>query len=475
VTHAAAPTGEPASRPTSPPAPRRRGRAPGPASRYPGELLLTLARDTLSVVRRMAAHGDVSQFAVGPQRVFLATHPDLIRDVLVTHQRGFAKGRALERAKMLLGEGLLTSQGDFHLRQRRLAQPAFHRERVAAYAAAMVDCSARRAARWQDGVELDVAEEMMALTLAIVGRTLFDADVEREAPEIGQALTDALESVRIAVLPLSELLQYLPVPVTLRFNRAKRRLDETIYRIIAERRAEIARGASADRGDLLSMLLMAQDAPEHATGAGDDGRMSDLQLRDEAMTIFLAGHETTANALTWTLYLLSQHPDVEARLHAEVDALGRRPPGAADLAALPFTRMVLAESMRLFPPAYVIGRRALEDYSLGGYHVPARSLVLVSQYVTHRDPRWWPEPERFDPERFTPERSADRPKFAYFPFGAGTRVCIGEQFAWMEGTLALATIAQRWRLRLAADQVIDTKAVITLRPKFGMRMTPEAR
>jgi cytochrome P450 len=475
MTHAAPPAGAPVPPPPHAPA-RRAGTAPGPRSRYPGELMLTLARDTLGVVRRMAAHGDVSQFTVGPQRVFLATHPDLIRDVLVTHQRSFGKGRALERAKMLLGEGLLTSHGDFHLRQRRLAQPAFHRERVATYGAAMVDCSARRVARWRHGVELDVAEEMMALTLAIVGRTLFDADVEREAPEIGQALTDALESVRVAVLPLSELLQYLPVPVTLRFNRAKRRLDETIYRIIAERRAAIAAGATEDRGDLLSMLLMAQDAPEHASAAGDDGRMSDLQLRDEAMTIFLAGHETTANALTWTLYLLSQHPAVEARLHAELDeALGGRPPGAGDLAALPYARMVLAESMRLFPPAYVIGRRALEPYSLGGYHVPPRSLVLVSQYVTHRDPRWWPEPERFDPERFAADRVGDRPKFAYFPFGAGTRVCIGEQFAWMEGTLALATIAQRWRLRLAPDQVVDTKPMITLRPRFGMRMTPEAR
>jgi cytochrome P450 len=473
VTHVGrAPDPAPAT-PAGAPAPRRF--APGPTSRFPGELLLALARDSLPVLRRMAEYGDVSQFAVGRHRVYLTTDPDLVRDVLVTHQRSFAKGRALERAKMLLGEGLLTSHGEFHLRQRRLAQPAFHRDRIAAYGSAMVDYTVRRRDGWRHGVPIDVAAEMMGLTLAIVGKTLFDADVEREAPEIGASLTDAMETVRYAVLPFSEVLQHLPIPVMLRFNRAKRRLDQTIYRIIAERRAAMAAGDTADRGDLLSMLLTAQDAPEHA-GAGDDGRMSDLQLRDEAMTIFLAGHETTANALTWTLYLLSQHPEVERRLHAELDAaLAGRLPAAADLPALPYTRMVLAESMRLFPPAYVIGRRALEDYSLGGYHVPARSIVLVSQHLNHRDPRWWPDPERFDPERFTPERSAERPKFAYFPFGAGTRVCIGEQFAWMEGTLLLATIAQRWRLRLAPGQVVEPKPMITLRPRFGMRMIPEAR
>jgi cytochrome P450 len=238
-----------------------------------------------------------------------------------------------------------------------------------------------------------------------------------------------------------------------------------VYRLIEERRR-----SGADRGDLLSMLLLAQDTE------GDGGRMTDLQLRDEAMTIFLAGHETTANALTWTWYLLSRHPDVEARLHAEIDsALGGRAASVDDMSALPYTRMVLAESMRLYPPAWIVGRRAMGPFQANGYTIPARSIVLMSQYTMHHDARWFPDPERFDPERFAPDRQADRPKFAYFPFGGGPRVCIGEQFAWMEGMILLATIAQRWRLRLVPDHPVAMQPIITLRPKYGMRMTVEAR
>ena len=238
-----------------------------------------------------------------------------------------------------------------------------------------------------------------------------------------------------------------------------------IYRMIDERRK-----SGTDRGDLLSMLLLAQDTE------GDGGGMTDLQLRDEAMTIFLAGHETTANALTWTWYLLSEHPDVEARFHAEIDsALGSRLPTVDDMAVLAYTRMVLAESMRLYPPAWILGRRALGPFEANGYEIPARSIVLMSQYVTHRDARWFPDPERFDPERFSPERQAERPKFAYFPFGGGPRVCIGEQFAWMEGVILLATIAQRWKLRLVPGHPVALQPIITLRPKHGMAMAVEAR
>jgi len=330
---------------------------------------------------------------------------------------------------------------------------------MAAYAAARRD-------RWRAGTTIDAHQEMMALTLAIVGKTLFDADVEHEAAEIGAALATTFESFHFGFfLPFGELLERLPLPATLRFRKARARLDATIYRLIEERRR-----AGGDRGDLLSMLLLAQDTE------GDGGRMTDLQLRDEAMTIFLAGHETTANAMTWTWYLLSQHPDVEARVHAEIDAaLGSRLPGADDLPLLPYTRMVLAESMRLYPPAWIVGRRALGPFEANGYTIPARSIVLLSQYTMHRDARWFPDPERFDPERFTPERQADRPKFAYFPFGGGPRVCIGEQFAWMEGLILLATIAQRWRLRLVPDHPIALQPIITLRPKHGIRMIVEAR
>jgi cytochrome P450 len=414
--------------------------------------------------------GDVARARLGNLHVHLVAHPDHVRDVLVTHQRSFMKGHVLQRAKMLLGEGLLTSEGDFHLRQRRLVQPAFHRQRIATYAQEMVDRAWITGDRWRDGSTVDMDHEMMALTLAIVARTLFDADVEAEADEIGVALTEVLRLFQTVFIPGMHLLDRLPLPHTRRFARARGRLDATIYRLIAERRAERARGEGETRGDLLTLMLSAQDAE------GDGGSMTDEQLRDEAMTLFLAGHETTANALTWTWYLLSQHPEAEARLHEEVDrVLGDRRATADDLAALPYTRMVLSESMRLYPPAYAIGRRALENYEVAGITVPRGALVVVSPLVTQRDARWFPDPERFDPERWTPEAQAARPKFSYFPFGGGTRMCIGDQFAWTEGMLVLATLAQRWRAELAAGQRVAMRPMITLRTRYGMRMVLERR
>ena len=328
----------------------------------------------------------------------------------------------------------------------------------------MVEYADRTRSRWTDGGSLDVHDEMMRVTLAIVAKTLFSADVEKEAAEIGEALTTAFGAFNIGILPFSELLEKLPLPYIKRFEAARARLDATIYRIIDERRA-----TGEDRGDLLSMLLLAQDTE------GDGGGMTDTQVRDEAMTIFLAGHETTANALSWTWYLLSQHPKIEARFHREVDALGRSLPRPDDLANLPYTRMILAESMRLYPPAWAVGRRAINDFEAGGYHIPARSMVLMSQYITHRDPRFHPEPERFDPERWLPEVAAARPRFSYFPFGGGTRICIGEQFAWMEGILILATIAQKWKLRYVGSAPPAIEPRITLRPGGGLRMRIEGR
>ena len=312
----------------------------------------------------------------------------------------------------------------------------------------------------------DVALEMTRLTLAIVGPTLFDADVEAEADEIGAALTTALGLFgRSVALPYFEILDRLPLPSNRRFVRAKARIDATIARLIAERR-----GAPAGRSDLLSLLLAARDTE------GDGRGVTDAQVRDEAITIFLAGHETTANALAWTWYLLAKNPDAEAKLHAELDAvLDDRPPAVADLPRLRYAEMVLAESMRLYPPAWIVGRRALEPYAIGGYAVPKRSIVVACQWVTHRDPRYFPDPERFDPERWTPEAKEARPKFSYFPFGGGPRVCIGEGFAWMEGVLVLAAIARRWRLRLAEDRLVVPAPSITLRPKGGIRMRLVAR
>ncbi len=438
----------------------------GPRARYPGQFLVEVARNPLAMMMAMAAeHGDIAHFRVGPQHLYLFNHPDLIRDVLVTNQKNFHKSRGLERAKRLLGDGLLTSEGDFHLRQRRLAQPAFHRHRIAGYGDTMTDYSRQMQSTWEDRRTLDIHEEMLRLTLGIVGRTLFDADVDGEASEISDALTMAFESFNLAMLPFTEYLEKLPIPAARRFNAARARLDTTIYRMIDDRRR-----TGGDRGDLLSMLLTATDFE------GDGRGMNDAQLRDEALTIFLAGHETTANALTWTWYLLSQNPDAEARLHAELDeALSGRIPGFDDLAALPYTRMVLAESLRLYPPAWAIGRRALNSFEVRGYTVPGKSVVLMSQYIMHRDPRYFTDPERFDPERWTPEAQAQRPKFSYFPFGGGTRVCIGEQFAWMEGILLIASIAQNWRLRLVKSQRVEVQPLITLRPRHGMQMTLERR
>ncbi len=335
--------------------------------------------DRLGFLLDLASYGDVSHLELQGRHFYLLNHPDLIQDVLVTNDRLFVKSRALQVARRLLGEGLLTSEGDFHLRQRRLVQPAFHRQRMAAYGEVMAAYAARSSERWSAqgaGLTVDMSEEMMRLTLAIVGKTLFDADVEGEAQEIGKSLTEALHGLSRTLLPGGERLEKLPLPANQRAEEARQRLDATIYRLIRERRA-----SGEDRGDLLSMLLAARDED----GKEADG-MSDQQVRDEAMTLFLAGHETTANALTWTWYLLSQNSVEERQLHAEVDrVLGGRIPTMDDIPNLPYTRMVLSEAMRLCPPVYAIGRQAVEDYEVRGYVLPAGSTVFLSQYVMHRD------------------------------------------------------------------------------------------
>jgi cytochrome P450 len=412
-----------------------------------------------------ARFGPVTQFRLLANRIWIANDPDAIRDVLVTKNRAFVKSRGAVRLKRLLGEGLLTSEEPLHLRQRRLIQPAFHRERIDRYAADMRDAAASELATWVDGRQLDVGNAMTRLTLAIAARTLFGASVTDDAEDVRASLTTTMELFPRFLSPLSELLDRLPVASTRRFAAARARLDAVIYRMIARRRA-----SGADAGDLLSMLLLARDAEGDGTG------MSDEAVRDEAMTIFLAGHETTANALIWTLYLLSQNAAAAARLAAEVDdQLGDRAATAADVARLPFTRTVLAESMRIFPPAWITGRRATQDVEVGGYRMRRNEVVLMAPYVVHRDPRYYDEPEAFRPERWETQAAHDAPKFAYFPFGGGPRLCIGEQFAWMEGVVVLATIARRWRLELAPGTRVDIQPLVTLRPKYPMVMIPRAR
>jgi len=421
----------------------------------PLKFLSGLARD----------YGDVVYYKLGPADVYFVNDPELIREVLVMQDRKFTKSRALQRARVLLGDGLLTSEGSFHMRQRRLVQPAFHRERLMAYSKVMVEYALRTRGRWTPGSTLDVSKEMMQLTLSVVGQTLFSADVEGEAAQVGEALTSVLEMFNMLLLPFSEYMEKLPLPSVKRFERGRKVLDDIIYGMIRERRAS----GVQDQGDLLSMLLLAKDED-------GSGGMSDEQVRDEALTLFLAGHETTANALTWTWYLLSQNPECEARMHAEVDeVLQGREPGWDDLPNLRYTEMVLAESMRIYPPVWGIGRMSTEAVQLGNVEIGPKSIVVVSPYVMHRNAKYFPQPERFDPERWTSEAKKARPQFSYFPFGGGSRLCIGERFAWMEGVLVLASIAQKWKLRLDPAQRVEPQPIITLRTKYGMRMKVEPR
>lgn len=434
----------------------------GPSSWIPGASFLKFRRDPLTFfTETQRTYGDFAGFSFGPQQVFLVSHPLWIEDVLVTSAKKFTKGVALQRAKRLLGDGLLTSEGQVHLRQRRTIQPLFHRQQVQGFAEAMV----KHAVRWRDSVSanatIDVTSEMAALTLAIVGETLFSSNVQGDTDEVREALTAAVQSFGIAFLPGLEYLEKLPLPMFVRVRKARERLDKVIHRVIAERRA-----GRSEKADLVSMLLAARD-PENPAAAG----MSDEQIRDEAMTIFLAGHETTANAMAWTWHLLGGAPHVDQKLQEELArVLDGRTPTVEDVPRLEYARAVVAESMRLYPPAWTMGRRAIETHAIDGHVIDPGDLVLLSQWVVHRDPRWWPSAERFNPDRWAEKHH--RPKYAYFPFGGGSRVCIGEAFAWTEAILLLATIAQRWRL--VAVTAPEPEPRITLRPS-GLQMRAEPR
>ena len=390
----------------------------------------------------------------------LVNRPDCIESVLVTQHNNFEKSKDYRALRRVLGNGLLTSEGVFWRRQRKLVQPAFHQGRIAAYAEVMVAYTERMVASWKHGEGLDVHEAMMRLTLDIVAKTLFDTDVSREAQDVGAAL-QVLMSKFFRQAGFALLLpSFIPIPTTRRLQRAVGQLDKVIYEIIRRRRT-----SGQTSGDLLSVLLRAQD---------DEGLgMTDRQLHDEIMTLFLAGHETTANALSWTWLLLGQNPGVEEKLVEELRrVLGGRSPTAADLPRLTYTEMILREAMRLYPPVWVIGRRGLAPFRMGEYELPAETNVLMSQIITHRDARYFPDPDRFDPDRWKADdpRFVSLPRFAYFPFGGGPRVCIGAGFAMMEAVLLLATIAQRSTLTLVPGQTIEKLPSVTLRPKSGIRV-----
>ena len=414
-------------------------------------------------------YGDIVHYKIGWNHIVFLNHPDYIREILVVQNDNFVKERTVRRSKMLLGEGMITAEGAAHRAQRQVVQPAFHRQRIPEYAAAAVARAAGMRDSWQPGQQRDIAADMMHLTLQVVADTLFATDLRDEVYELADAINRIMALYNFLVmLPAAEWLVHLRPPRLAAFVRARRRIDAVVYRMIAAHRQRMAKEQHAARpASLLDLMLAA--VPGRSAG-------SEQSLRDQVITIFLAGYETVANALAWTWYLLSQNPDCERRLHEEVDReLQGRLPTCDDLPRLPYVEMVLAESMRLFPPAWAMGRRARADFRLGEYVLPAKTTVLISQFITHRDARCFPDPLRFDPERFTPEAKSKRAKFTYFPFGAGARQCIGESFAWMEGVLLLATISQRWKLSLVPGQTIEPEPLITLRPKYGMRMLLEPR
>ncbi len=412
-------------------------------------------------------YGDIAHYKIGWNHIVFLNHPDYIREVLVVQNDNFIKERTVRRTKMLLGEGMITSEGAQHRMQRQVAQPAFHRQRIPEYASVMVREATRMRESWRDGEQRDIAIDMMHLTLNVVAQTLFATDLSQEAGNEVDELADAINRIMglynfLVMLPAAEWLVHVRPPGLAAFVRARKRIDAVVYRMIAAHRRR-----KSDGGSLLDMMLAASP---------DQSAESEQSLRDQVITIFLAGYETVANALSWTWYLLSQNPECETRFHAEIDReLQGRLPSFDDVPRLRYVEKVLAESMRLYPPAWAMGRYARNDFQLGEFFLPAKTTVLMSQFITHRDARFFPDPLRFDPERFTLEAKMRRAKFTYFPFGAGFRQCIGESFSLMEGVLLLATLAQTWKLTLVDGHRVEPEPLITLRPKYGMQMHVQAR
>jgi cytochrome P450 len=532
--------------PVQPSPPRVAKEIPGlrfPLPFYSFKPWVKLGSPILLFEHLLKTYGNIARYRFMGTSIIFINDPRYIQTVLVHDASHYVKERTVRRMKVLIGEGLITSEDPIHIRQRRIAAPAFHRQRIAAYGDQIVSIAAHHRDQWQPGQTIDIAAANMALSLEIVARTLFDTEV---TPDI-RAINDEVNTIMhlynfIVAFPRIESFLHLPIPGIIKFRKSKARLDAIVNRLITEHRAAATRnesgepkpGESKQGGDLLSMLLASKYEPaegpgsskyesaevpggskheraegpggskyERAEGPGGSaglqpcekpsqpkgalapGRsslepiqlegMSDSQVRDEVLTIFLAGYETVANALTWTWYLLSQNPEVETKLHAELDTVlgtgpNQRLPTLADYPQLRYTEQVFAESMRLYPPAWAMGRMSTAETHLGDYNIPAGAHIFFSQYVMGHDPQYFPDPLRFDPDRFTPEAKASRPKFTYFPFGGGSRQCIGESFAWMEGVFSIATIAQRWRMIYTATTPPIPQAKITLRPRDPLLM-----
>jgi cytochrome P450 len=426
-------------------------------------------RDSASFMLQNARQfGDLNHFQAFGRHVYQLNHPDLIADFFVKDAPRHHRNLVMQRARDVLGHGLLTSEEPLHMRQRRLAQPAFLRERIAAYAQVIGGKTVAMTARWPSGTVVDLHPEMLELALRIVGKCLFDLDAMDDVAAIASAVDAFMSFVPLSFLPFSRQIERLPLPAMRRLARGKAHLDKLIYGMIAERRAD-----PTDRGDLLSMLLNATDAEGGAAAS-----MSDRQLHDECVTVILAGHETTANALSFALHLIAWHPEVQQYLHDEArTVLGERSPEAADYPRLPYATQVFAETMRLYPPVWVTGRTCAEPYEIAGFRIPAGASLLAPQYAVHRDPRFFPQPDRFDPTRFSPENKAGRPRNTYFPFAGGSRQCIAEGLAWMEGTLVLAVVARDWLLTppKSSSPNPSVKPAVSLRPAHGIRLRLERR
>ncbi len=431
---------------------------PGPKGMSKVRACLDFYRDPLGLLARLAKdYGDTVYLGLPGMRMFLLNHPRDIETVLRHQADSFVKDRFLQASRRLFGDGLLTAEGELWRRQRKLAQPAFQLQRIQAYAGAMTDATSQMLERWQLGEERNLHADLMKLTLDIVGQTLFGTDMERYGQEIAASFLD-LTDFFASPAALSKTWQLVPTPGNLRYRRAVRRLEQIIAGLIESRRSQVVAG-----DDLLSRLMGATDE------AGT--QMSDRQLRDEAITFVLAGHETTALALTFAFLLLGDHPDVERRLAEEVaSVLGGRIPTPADVPRLEYATWVIKESMRLYPPAWSIGREAVADVQVGEYTIPKKAQVLLAQWVVHRDERFFPEPQAFRPERWGAAETQSLPRCAYFPFGDGPRICIGNQFAMMEAVLVLTTIVARHRLELVPRQKLDLLPSITLRPKHGVHV-----
>jgi cytochrome P450 len=449
---------------------RKHPRPPGPKGKFMIGNLKDVIRNSNRFLEKCSREfGDVVSLRIFHIPIVLLANPADIEAVLSKNSANFLKARDYRAMKAVLGEGLLTSEGSFWQKQRKLMQPAFRHENIATYAETMVEATSRMLDGWRNGETRDVHEAFMAVTLEIVTKVLFGSVIPGDAATVAQSLTIMMEDFNRQAGLAFLLPESVPIPTFFRLKRAIEQLDEMIYKLVdsrrTDRRAARNRNGETPRHDLLEMLLSSQDE------AGSE--MTNEQVRDEVMTLFLAGHETTANALTWTWYLLAQHPAVAKKLAAEIDdALHGRAPSAADVSRLPYTEMVIKESMRVYPPVWAIGRQSIKPFDAGGYHLPAKSNVVILQWTLHRDPRFWIDPEVFDPERWSPEgaRYKPVPRFAYFPFGGGPRVCIGAGFAMMEAILLLATVAQRFRMDLAPKQKVRMLPSVTLRPRRGIKM-----